>query len=480
MDRETGVTDSVEREEVQLISREEKLPKEIRIKSFVSGGKQKGLRFREWYRETRHQRLMARQLYYDVWRKHPWVRALVNKIANIATTVGFHIAYEGEGELDKKAIKMITSFFEYPNYKQSFADILWKTIVQLKLFYESFWEVVKSPEGYPKDYWVLDGPIIVRVDEHGNPLVPAYVQKVRANIAEFNYDEIVHFKFLDPMGRLYPSPELEALELSVLTDIYAMQLNKNTFTKGVRKGKAFIFPADTGDEQMKRNREQIENLHQGIQGAFSAFIAFEGECTVQDLDLFETKMEAKELREYLRDEIAAVIGTPLSKVGIEATDVKESDYIDRSFFQEEVQPILGLVEGAINRYLDLCGIQDYRFRFRKFPIRDLKEYARFIDVLKKHGLASMDDIREMIGMKRLGTKSSNVPYLMTRDGTVVVTSEILEEKKRLDETKEKELKSGFSFNVGSRKVLRKGKSVPSYREDEEVSDEEDESPDPFH
>lgn len=473
-----GATRQVGPDEVQLISREKtQLQTSISRRSYVETDKKKGLRFRRFFLETQWQVQQTKLLFYEVWKKHPWIRALVNKIANIAITVGWYIDYTGDGKANPIEKEHIQNFFKYPNYQESFPDILWKTIVQLKLFAESFWEMVKSDKGYPIDFYILDGSVRICVDEHGVPTSPAYIQKVFNETALFEYDEVVYFRFPDPLGKLHPSSELEALELSVLTDVYAMQLNKAVFTQGVRKGKAFIFPAETGEEQMKRNRAQIDNLHTGIIGSYSAFIALEGECTIQDLKLAEEKMEAEDLRKYLRSEMAAVIGTPLSKVGVDATDVKESEYVDKSFWQEEVQPLLDLVQNTLNRYLDYLGIYNYRFMFKKFPIRDLKETARLIDVLKKHGAISTDEVREMVGLDSLNTESSKKPFLITRNDSIIFVNEIESEKAKIDAVKKEEKASAFPFQIGRRRVARKGATLPST--EETAADEEGAAQDPF-
>ena len=457
----TQTDKQVEQEEVQLATREENLPA---IKTSISTPHDnfKGFRFRSYFDTTAYYKLTAKQIHYQVWKEHPWVRALVDKFAKMAITIGWDISYKGEGKANSQIINSITNFFEYPNYKESFNDILWKTVIQLKLFWESFWEIVKDEEtGYPVDFWILDGVVVPIVDEHGNPYPdkPAYIQQVMQNTASFDFNEIIHFTFLDPMGNLRPAPELEALEFSILLDIYAMQLNRQSFISGVRKGKAFIFPSDTGEENMKRNREAINNLHQGILGAYSAFCALEGECTIQDLQLIETTMEAKELREYLRDEISAVIGTPLVKVGLKITDVKENEYLDRAYFQEEVKPLLGIIQDSINRYLDLIGVMEYRFRFRDFPIRDLKEIARMVDVLKKHGAISTNEIRNMIGLPPLSNPESNKPYFIMEGNSIVFSEEIGKEKIKRDAQNEKAVAQGqtFLFNTNpKRQILRKG------------------------
>jgi len=447
-------------DEVQLATRTENIPV-LKADVVVPHDNFKGFRFRAYFDTSSYYKLTLKQIHYQVWKQHPWVRALVDKFPKMAITIGWDIVYKGKGAADKTIVENMTNFFQYPNYKESFNDILWKTVIQLKIFWEAYWEVVKNEDtGYPQDYWTLDGVVVPIVDEHGNPYPdsPAYVQQVMSNTAYFNFDEVIRFSFLDPMGNLKPSPDFEALEMTILLDVYAMQLNRQSFISGVRKGKAFVFPEGTGEEAMKRNKKEIDNLHQGILGAFTAFCALEGECKLEDLQLTTTEMEAKDLREFLRDEISAVIGTPLVKVGLKITDVKENEYLDRAYFQEEVKPVLGIIQDSINRYLDLIGVYEYRFQFRDFPIRDLKEIARMVDVLKRHGAISTNEIRNMIGLAPLQNVDSNRPYFLMPDGTIVFSEEIGVEKIKRDKIQEKAVSqtSLFNFQVPKRQVLRKG------------------------
>jgi len=457
-----------ERDEVQLV-KEEKLPSTINIETYVPEADRKGYRFRSTGFTTVHQVKRLKQLHYDMYKKHPWLRAAVEKIAKVAVTVGHDIKYVGKGEVDENAKMLIENFFKSPNQTESFADIMWVTVIQLKLNAECFWEVVKASAGYPKDFYTLNGDISPNVDLHGYPIKgkPAYVQKVMSEEANFDYDEVIWIKFSDPFGKLRPTSQFESLEQSTLLDIYAMKLNKSIFTRGVKKGKAFIFPGQLGEEQIKRNRAQISMLHEGIEGAYSAFIALEGECEIKDLKLEETKMEGKDLREYVRDEMLGVIGTPISKLGISQTQVKESQYINKTFFQEEIKPILDLIQNKINSYLDLLGIYDYRFIFKKTSMSDQKDVARLVDVLSKHGAVSLNEIREMVGLSPKHNTTFNKPFIMFKDGTFIFCEEMYDNRKKIIEERQKKKKEQptFSFDIGPRRITRKGTEFPSLVDD---------------
>jgi len=423
------------------------------IESFISlhPSDRKGYRFRQFYFEhpwTQHQ---LKQLYYGIYRKHSWTRTMVDKIAKFAISVGFDIKYTGTNLSDKRSAMLMKNFFKYPNFQESWEDVLFKTVVQLKLFGSSYWEIVENSMGYPVDFYILDGAILPQFDEHGSPKSPAYIQRVLGETCDFEYNEVMWFKFPDPIGKLLPSSPLEPVEASILLDMYAIGLNKRQFTQGVRKGKAFIFPENTGEEAMKRNKAQIDQMHEGLQGSYKPFLALEGECKIEDLELQETKMEAKDLREFLRDELAAVIGTPVSKLGIESTDVKESQFIDRTFYNEEIRPLLKMIENTINRYLDLVGIFDYRFCFKKVNFTDIKEMARVADVLKKHGAVSINEVREMFGLSAKENADADRTFIVGKGGMIIFTDAL---ESTIEKTNSEALALPYSFKIGKRKLIK--------------------------
>lgn len=471
MDRDEN---KVRQDEVVLVSRDELTPTNVPFKSFLPREKDGGFRHQSFYLDSIFNLSQLKNMYYKIWRRHPWIRAMVNKIAKTSITVGWNIKYIGKEAKNDAVFDAIYNFFQYPNYQQSFEDILMKTIIQMKLFGESFWEIVKSEDGNPKDFYILDGTIQPILDIHGNPEVPAYVQKVFANEAFFNYDEILWFKFLDPIGNIHASSDLESLEFSVLLDIKAMDLNRKKFNKGIRIGKAFVFKADLSDEQMERNREQVNNIHEGVEGSYSAFISLQGEVEMMSFGYEKDEMESKDLRSFIRDEMSATLGTPVAKLGILDTQVKESEFINKTFFDEEVKPLLDIIENTINRYLDLVGILDYRFIFKEYPIRDLKETSRLIDVLKRHGIISINEAREMVGLPQI--KNGDDHYILNSDGTIVKVNEIDKAISERRVVSEQPSVSPLTFSIKpGRKVVKIGNRVfPAVvREEEEVSEDLD-------
>ncbi len=473
------------KEDVTLIGREpeDNLPAMVSVDIFKPRENRKGLRTRYEITDNAYTYEQQRLLYYKLWRTHPWIKSFANKAAKLGTIVGWMIRYIGEGPEDEKRKKLINNFFEYPNYQMSFKDIIFKTILQLKLFSTSWWEVVFDSKRNPIDFYPLDGWVKANIDTHGNPQQPAYTQRIVSLEANFDYNEVIWFRFQDPLGCLYPPSDLEALELTTLLDVNAMNLNKRKQTQGVRKGKLFIFPSGMSPEEMKRNRAEVHGTATGVEGSFSPMLVLEGDLKVQDLEMNEQDMEQKELRIYNRDEMSAVIGTPLSKFGINGVPSTEGEFVTKTFFDEEIKPILDIIQDTINRYLDLIGIFDYRFEFKPYPTRDLKETARLIDVLSKRGVVSANEIRGMVGLPAI--PGGDTFYYELKDGRIIETGKINEEFGKVPLPPvggfPMSMNNGgtFSFQPGSRRVLKKSNATLELEEGEHNKEEEGEVVHPF-
>ena len=395
------------------------------------------------------------QLYYSIYRKHPWIRSGVTRKARIVSMSGWTIE-STDGKTKEDARKnQIENFFKFPNQFESMVDILYKTSIQLDLFNVTYWEIVKDSDGDPIDFYSMDGAIDVKVDKHGLPLSPAYVQKIGQNIATFSYDELLRFVVPDPRTNLDPSSDMEALEKTLLLDVNAMNLNHDKQKNGVRSGKAFIFPADLSPEQMKRNETEVHNLAGGVTGAFSAFLALQGDLTIQDLQIAEAEMEQKDLREFNRDEIAAVLGIPVSKMGITGVQVKEGEYLTKTFIEEDIWPRLQLIQNTLNRYFRLMGIDDYMFVFEPPRSRDMREVGRLIDVLKKYGVISINEARRMAGLKPI--PNGDDYFVILKDGSIIIVDEMeAENAKQEQRVPEKQSSAPFkyAYQGGVKKVQR--------------------------
>lgn len=416
----------VGREEVQMVATKNKSDASLPVISVeaITPEEKKGLMFRSYRLDIDFKKQSLNELHYIMYLKHTWLRAMIDKKAKMGTTIGFYIRKNEGAKENLERKQAIENFFNYPNPQETWTQTLFKTLIQVQIFAESFWEMVLDKNDIPKDFYILDGVVYPQFDEHGMFKDPAFIQKMRGDSAEFKINEVIWFKFPDPMGNITPPSLVETLEAAVLLDIYAMGLNKKIFTQGIKKGKVFAFPENTGEEQMKRNRIEIKNLHSSVEGAYSAFIAVEGECEIKDLALVETKMEAKDLREFLRDEFAAVSGTPVQKLGLANVTLEDVEYVERTFYSQEVQPLLNLVEEQINLYLVKTGINDYTFKFKQYSIRDHRETARLLDVLRRRGYTTINEGRELIGFEPLEGENYNKPFLEFPDGNIVFIDQI--------------------------------------------------------
>lgn len=344
------------------------------------------------------------QLWLKVWRRHPIVRASVAKIARIACNVGWDIEPREEGKEGREEDRaMLKEFFEFPNAEEGFAEILYVTIARLKVTGRCAWEVTRFENGLPASFYYLQGTITPIMDEHGNLQSPAYKQTLVTGAgATFEKDEVIFFRIPDPAGGLSGASDLESLEATITSDLFATSWLKNFWANDATRKVVYKLPSTLSDAQYRRAVEEIREKHAGVAQAHKPAVVLEGEVEITPIDVPPKDVGVLEERKEYRKEILAVLGPMPGKVGFkEDTAGGEMGSDDRSIIEEEVCPILTIVENRINHFIWTAYPERFgawKFKFRKPPATDLRQAARIIDVLTKRGLATKNELRGMGGL----------------------------------------------------------------------------------
>jgi HK97 family phage portal protein len=318
---------------------------------------------------------------------------------------------------------MLEQFFLYPNDRESFADVMFSTLVRLKLSGEAFWEVAKNGLGEPVDYYYLEGDIVIYADEFGNLLEPAYEQRISGGNAQFNADEVIHFKISNPAGGLRGESPLDPIARTIVTDIHAIMWNKKFFENSGAVSKVYQLPTGTSETEVVRNKAEIRSYHSGTHNAHEPLI-LEGDIKVNDLESSMKDMQFAELRKLNRAELSAVLGIPMPKLSsLDANARGEFEEADRAFYYEEILPLLEVITSKLNQFImSQVGIYDYVIKVKPFEPKSLKETARIIDVLGKYGFITMNEARSLMQLSKVdgGDKFVRV----NRDGSMFFTDKI--------------------------------------------------------
>ncbi len=157
---------------------------------------------------------------------------------------------------------------------------------------------------------------------------------------EFEVDQIPHFRFFDPEDYLGGLSPFEALDLELRTDHNAAKYQNGFFQKGAQLSGMVIFPDNLPDLQRQYYEEQFQEEHVGVDNAWKPGV-FEGGGKFVPTGVTQRDMEFHKLREWVRDEVLSVIGTPKSELGV-FSDVNRASAVvsKRVFWENTIIPLI--------------------------------------------------------------------------------------------------------------------------------------------
>ena len=164
---------------------------------------------------------------------------------------------------------------------------------------------------------------------------------------KFDVDQVLHLRFFDPGDIFRGLAPFEALELEIKQDFNASRFNNAFFENGAQL--SGWFTAEEGFTQTQRDdfEEQFARDHVSVDNAWKPGI-LEGKVKWQQSGVTQRDMQFFRLREWVRDEILAVVGTPKSEMGI-FEDVNRASAIvsKRVFWENTILPTITYAEDLL-------------------------------------------------------------------------------------------------------------------------------------
>lgn len=195
------------------------------------------------------------------------------------------------------------------------------------------WKPVRDPQKKRITAWTLEDKTITD------------------NKQTFKIDQIGHFKFFDPNNPARGLAPAEALKIELMQDHNAARYNLAFFERGAQLPWVMIFqnginPTQKADveEQLIKDYTGIDNMHQPA--------VFDGDAKIEKLGMSQRDMDYFTLRQWVRDEVLAVVGTPKSEMGI-FQDVNKASAIvsKRVFWDNTLMPLMTYYEDNTDSFL---------------------------------------------------------------------------------------------------------------------------------
>lgn len=356
-------------------------------------------------RDTRVSYSMLAQIY----KKESWVRAAIDVITRTATSNGWRLV-SVQNKIDSKEavlgkdlspnskIGALKDLLEEPNADDTFSDIVAEIITDLHIYGDAYVEIVRDKvTNLPVALYNVYCPSMrIKVDEHGKIL--GYVQIFDWQIAaEFELDQIIHFRLINPGSEVYGLSPLESLIIPIETDLYAQAYNKDFF-KNDATPRLHVDLGNCTLPQLKRMREYWRTVYKGSSNAHKTIIT-EGGAKITPIGTPPKDMEFLNQRKFNRDEILAVLGVPPIMVGIvESSNRANSKEQANAFKTEKIIPLQKMIAAKLNKSLISEFTDKYTFKFAELDLRDALDAAKIDQMDLEAGIRDIDEVRRDRGL----------------------------------------------------------------------------------
>jgi HK97 family phage portal protein len=337
--------------------------------------------------------------YTRMYKQHPIVRSVIDKIARTAVASGFQfIPRDRAKALNEGAANKVQEIMQRSNS----VALLRETYRDLLIYGDAYWYLTPARNGVPFQMIRVSPAQVNIVINNLTREVTSYIVRDAKNGTEIQYapDEFVHFRFADPDNDLYGLSPLESLISTVAQDLFAQTYNEAFFANSAQTGIVFNM-RNASREEVERNREFLKKEYTSAANAHKPLL-LEGDVDVSKSVSSPAEMQFIEGRKQLTMEILAVFDLPYTKLGgtSESANRSQSSENDKTFRSETIKPLQSVIEEVINEQLlyVIFNIKDTLFQHAEVDYRD--ESAQMDMYIKglSHGIYTINYVRNKLGL----------------------------------------------------------------------------------
>lgn len=290
----------------------------------------------------------------EKYKKSLYVFACVNKIALKASSVPINLyrVMNSKGEMKEVETHPILDLLYKVNPFQTKSEFLEITFINMKTTGEAFWFKVRNDRGMVIELWNLR-PDKMTVIADPTDFIKGYeMSKNDGSKVKFEPDEIIHFKYPDPLNQYYGMSPLKAAQKRVLTEEYATKWQADFFLNSARPDGLIKNTNSTLTAEQKEDiRESWGKRHGGLNNSYKVAI-LEGGLEYQLISLSQREMDYIESLKFTRDDILVAFQVPKPIVAI-VDDVNRANsetamYI---FLSETIKPEVDRLWEKVNEQL---------------------------------------------------------------------------------------------------------------------------------
>lgn len=311
--------------------------------------------------DSQAQAIPDTDLYWMLFKSHPWIRACVRIIANAVSQEGFSVSkIDGDDtqpldEQDDPTEKQIREFFKRAFAPKTFRQVIKATAIDIEVFGWAFWR--KKYTGKLLTNLERLDPRLIEPKLNEDKTAIAYFRSRRnqlsatgtiveqAGASDIPVEQVIMFT-LDEGGDAVlgsPSP-LEALDLTAAMDLNIRKHRNSFFKNAATTGNVFI-NEDADEGAVRAAEKQLLSMKVGVGNAYKNLILTGSWKLGKMMEAGKQELDFVKSTDIVRDEICAVYSVPVSKLlnvsGAMGQAGKGED--DETFEQECVLPLEELI-----------------------------------------------------------------------------------------------------------------------------------------
>jgi len=340
--------------------------------------------------------------FIDVYKTHPLVRAIVDKVAKAVAGIPFELYKKNErGEYEKvNEHPLIDLFYAVNDYMTSF-DFWEQLTISLEVTGNFLCEIEMDVTGKPIALHPMRTDLVDIIPDP-EKRVRAYKYTANGRSIIIPAENVMHIYYYDPSNPLWGLSPLSSLALTLVTDFYARAYNRRFFENDASVPAVLETDDYLDPEQVELISRMWKASHQGVDKAHSIAVLYGG------LKYKETGTRPKDT-EFLslikldREEICAVLGVPPAVVGLfEYSNYANSEAQISMFWQDKIIPLLRKIEQMITEQFIQKFYPDVVGKFDMTKISSLLENeiqnAQVDEILIRNGLATVNERRALRGL----------------------------------------------------------------------------------
>ena len=332
-------------------------------------------------------------VFYEMYRRHPWVRAGVDKRAATAVQAGYQLTPEDpEQDLNKQEAKEFREFARRSNLTQ----LRRQWYKDIDIFSEGWGWVQPTKGGRPWKAHRLHPKYTFPKLTDG--VVTGVEYGTGAGKKFYPIEQLLHFRDEDPDQDVAGLSKMYSLMETVSQDLMAMRYNLSFFENSAQTGIVFNM-RNASKEEADRNRLWLEQNYAGAEKAHRP-IVLEGDIEVKSSVAKHADMQFIEGRKVLRQEILAVLDVNESLLGINDNTNRSSAKENDVTFRDAIAARQQLIEEEVNNklILQMFGWDDILFEEHDASKRNQLEQLVLYTQALQNGLMNRNEIRGRLGL----------------------------------------------------------------------------------